>query len=548
MKTAVASCRLTVATLAALCLAHPLRAQELRGTVRDSATRDPIAGAVVILRDSAGRSVTQVLTSDRGHFRAVAPPEARRLRVVRIGYRPHDAPLGAALPLDIALTAIPVLLDPVRVAAAVNCPRHDDTDAAMALLAQARAGLLAVMVARRTNPPAVVRLAYQRRMDGLSERIVRQTVRRETESRAGESFEAVRTPAEFLRLGFVTHGLGTRFLGPDADILLDDTFAHGYCFRIAEPQRARPTQVGLSFVAAGRLPDRVDVEGTLWIDTVARALVDIEFRYRGLQAAIERHRPGGHISFRTMPNGLVLIDRWVLRLVGVEQLGQIYDNRSRRLIPSEWVFYSEAGGELARASWRDGPTWRGPLGLLRLTGLTDEGAPVAGAIMHLQDTDTDAAGELEIPDLVPGPYTLMIQEPRLNELNIELPAGVSFVAQRDSTTTVTFRVPTGESFTRRRCDADSRIRTGGRMVLGRATTTDGRPLAEVRVTANLDESGQPLQPLRVYITGSDGLFHFCLPVQPGATIAFDAVRGGGLPVRVVRTLADSLTIVSIPVP
>ena len=77
MKGDVARRRLVLG-VAAVCCAWPARAQDVRGTVRDSATREPLAGAVVILRDSAGHAVTQLLTGDRGYFRAALPPEARR--------------------------------------------------------------------------------------------------------------------------------------------------------------------------------------------------------------------------------------------------------------------------------------------------------------------------------------------------------------------------------------------------------------------------------------------------------------------------------------
>src|SRR5262245_28842736 len=62
-------------------------AQTLRGTVRDSASTQPIAGAVVILLDSAGSTLSRRLTNERGEFSAPLPAAVRRMQVMRIGFR-----------------------------------------------------------------------------------------------------------------------------------------------------------------------------------------------------------------------------------------------------------------------------------------------------------------------------------------------------------------------------------------------------------------------------------------------------------------------------
>ena len=77
-----------------------------------------------------------------------------------------------------------------------------------------------------------------------------------------------------------------------------------YCFHIADSDPARPNQIGLGFVSGTRRSNRIDIEGTLWVDTVARALHDIDFRYVGLSRRVEAVGSGGRISFREMPNGV----------------------------------------------------------------------------------------------------------------------------------------------------------------------------------------------------------------------------------------------------
>jgi hypothetical protein len=54
---------LTALLLGAAALAH---AQELRGTVRDSASARPISGAVIQILGAAGQTVASSLTNQRG--------------------------------------------------------------------------------------------------------------------------------------------------------------------------------------------------------------------------------------------------------------------------------------------------------------------------------------------------------------------------------------------------------------------------------------------------------------------------------------------------
>src|SRR5439155_11300773 len=198
------------------------------------------------------------------------------------------------------------------------CPSGPDRGAALALLHQARAGLLATVVARETNPATVTLLRFERVMDANSDRIARQKVRIESVTSAVGSFSATHTAMDFVRRGFMRDSAGLHtFLGPDADVLLEDGFATGYCFHLAKADAAHRDQVGLAFAPANPHRGRVDIVGSLWIDTVARALRTIEFRYVGFDNdVVEGFSPGGRVSFKEIPNGVVLIDRWWLRIVG----------------------------------------------------------------------------------------------------------------------------------------------------------------------------------------------------------------------------------------
>ncbi|MEO5817301.1 MAG: carboxypeptidase-like regulatory domain-containing protein, partial [Gemmatimonadaceae bacterium] len=113
-----------------LIAAERVRAQELRGVVVDSTSRRPLAGAVLVVLDSAGATLARNISNERGAYRVGLQPGAQRLRVLRIGYRVRDVRLpsrtGDITALDVSMVAIPPLLEPMRVTAAANCPRRSD--------------------------------------------------------------------------------------------------------------------------------------------------------------------------------------------------------------------------------------------------------------------------------------------------------------------------------------------------------------------------------------------------------------------------------------
>lgn len=483
--------------------------QQLRGTVHDSATGQPVPGAVLLVTDAGGRVLHRDLVDARGAFVMDEPPAARRLRVLHIGYRPADVELPAIVPIRVSLVPVPVLLPDIMVTGASRCPARRDTPAALALLAQARAALLAVMVARERHPAALDRLTYEHEYEGTTGTVRRQVVRSSHVPRTGVSFAAERSPADFVTAGFAAgHGPMRRFLAPDADVLLDDAFARGYCFRLADAMVTRPHQVGLRFTPLEREAGRIDIDGVLWLDTLERRLVDIEFNYVGLDPRAEELGPRGRIWFRAMPNAVVMIDRWHLRLIAAES-DSAWDDRSRRWEPRTWFGIGESGGELARAAWPDGREWRAPLGRVRLWVQDAAGLPVPGLRVRLVDSPyegrTDSAGSTLIGDLLPFPYVLAVADPRLTPIALEVPLG-RFRAERDSTVALTLRVRSAEDTTLARCGR--RASPGAPLIIGRAVRPDGEPLGNARVRLNRVDGGREAS-LALYTTGTDGIFAFC---------------------------------------
>src|SRR5262245_57810748 len=146
-----------VGAIAASCAAATTAAAQIaRGAVRDSDTGAPVAGVVVLAIDSAAGVRARSVASGVGEYR-VSIQRGVKLRFVRIGYRPEERPIPApengVATVDVTMRALSQMLAPVEVRANANCPRRADASSTFALWDQARAALLAAVVAREANPP-----------------------------------------------------------------------------------------------------------------------------------------------------------------------------------------------------------------------------------------------------------------------------------------------------------------------------------------------------------------------------------------------------------
>ncbi|HVX38138.1 MAG TPA: carboxypeptidase-like regulatory domain-containing protein [Gemmatimonadaceae bacterium] len=511
------------------CAARPAHGQELRGTVRDSATGGVIPGAVLLLRDANGTTIGRNLTNERGEFRLADIDAVRSLQVLRIGFRPRvlvvsDAARAGHERLDVMMARIPQLLDVVEVNDQPACPRRADRPKAFALWEQARAELLATVVARDENPALAEALEFDRTLDPRRDTVITQTVRMRT-GRTTHPFVAAKPARQFIENGFASAGSSVRtFYGPDADVLLDPAFARAYCFQLQDGPKDRPREIGLAFTPARHERDHIDLEGTLWVDTVARSLTRLDFRYLGVSSRERDLHAGGLISFRTMPNGVPIIDRWYLRLITFrDPIGPL--TRASMPVPEP----HEGGGEIAIAKWDSGVTWEDSLGTVQGT-VSAFDKPVPHAAIQLAGTDyraeTDSLGRFEISHLLPGPYEVMVDEPTLDELALEITRGERFRAARDSVVHLAVTMPTLHDVVRRKC-SDARQSDEANLIAGRARYADGAPAG--RATLLLRDLGPADGPAAKPVsqvgapwalgaagettiedrTGDDGRFYLC---------------------------------------
>jgi hypothetical protein len=403
--------------------------QPLRGTARDSATSAPLPGVVLTAIDSSGSTVGRTIADAAGRFSLPLLPSTARIHVVRIGYRPRDfaRPPGAAS-LDFTMSRIPPLLDAVRVSDRELCPGSADRGAAFQLWEQARAGLLASVVARDANPATVTTTVFERRMLPGDDLVRRQQIERHT-GETTRPFVAFAAPARFAAQGYLREvGNDRLFLAPDADVLLDESFVATHCFHLQAADAGHADQIGLAFVPVPNHSDTlVDVSGVIWIDRVDPMLRSFDFRYTNLEPAAVRAGAGGHLDFRTVANGVSFVEWWSLRLpvltmtprppsATASQFPRPRLRQDRRDFQVGEIH--EGGGQVLQAKWPDGTNWQAaPTGI---TGaVTERGSAHAlvGALVTLSGTQdtltTDERGQFTLPAMVPGRYTVVIADTSL---------------------------------------------------------------------------------------------------------------------------------------
>jgi hypothetical protein len=518
----------------------PARAQLYQGSVRDSVAKSVVPGVVISAIDSGGKFVARTLSTQDGRYRLFMPPSATKLRVQRIGYRMREVPFKSsadeAVTYDIVLAPVPSLLEPVHVVGSSACPKRRDNVQAQALYEQARAGLLATIVAREANPASVVRYAFDRPVtlwaDSAPVRVRIDSTRETT-----TPFRTTLTGEELVIFGFKRRVRDQwQYSGPDAEVLLDEGFAEGYCFGIADRDRTRRSQIGLSFEAATKQRGRVDIVGTLWIDTIARALRTIEYQYTGAEGLAQFMNTGGRTSFVEMPNGVVAVTQWSNRLLG-ERIDSVDDGTGRKRAV-RGLMQNEGGGYLARAVWPDGTQWVAPMGSAKFTLMLNDSTPVVANDVRLARTDyrgtTDSAGRVEIKDLFPGRYGVVLRDTLLEELGFEPDPQFEFVSVPGANLEARVKVQSTAEQLMRKCRKKT-SRTDLLAVVNVKDAAVGAP----GVTVNYTLNGVPFSET----TNATGSFVLCFERDVlGASIEMSGTRGDMRTQTLSHTLNKRVTL------
>jgi hypothetical protein len=405
-----------VALLAAEAANNAAGAQRVHGTVADSATVEKIAGAVVTLTDSAGAFLSRSVADAEGNFSVMRMAGTRRLRAVRIGYRPIEITIGTDTLINLKMAAVPSVLGIVESSDRRVCP--GDASGGLDLWEQARAGLLASVVSREANPPHLRLRITERTFE---------PVRRWKEGDSSyvkdvtgdRSFVAARPAWAFAESGYLRElrGGDREYFAPDEDVLVDPSFAGTHCLHVIDGRGPRSEEVGIAFEPvkdAGR-DTLVDITGVVWLARKGLMLHSIEFHYTNLER--EARDAGGYVFFAVMPTGVPMIERWIIRSpVLAYDEEQTLNGVRRRPLPRpertnvRVLAYRETSGQVGFASWPDGKSWHAFLP--RVVGRVEDlvGRPVNGAVVWLRDTPdtvrTGVDGRFEMPYVFPGIFAV----------------------------------------------------------------------------------------------------------------------------------------------
>jgi hypothetical protein len=442
------------AILAVLALQTAAAQRTIHGSVRDSTSGAPIAGAVVILLDSNGHAAAQRSTNGAGEFRMLAPGSRVRGRVVRIGFRPsvfEFGPPGADSAMRIVMAPISAVLDVVHVSGRELCPDSPRDGAAFQLWDQARAALLATVVTRESEPARATTLVFQRHESPHDSLIGQETVVR----RSGfttRPFLAARSASQLVEKGYVIDDVsGRTYLAPDADVLLDETFQATHCFRIQLGGGDHAGEIGLAFQPISSRSGLVDVQGVIWLFRREPSLRSVEFQYVGPNLEAADDRPRGEIDFRTISKRFSFVDYWELLVpkvviraasaASVSSVGTVPGHAETRVV--EDLF--RAGGFVIDAHWSDTVWVAEPTGIAGRVLEEGTGQPlarVAVSFMGLADSlATDSTGNFEEVPMPPGRYQIKVADTSLAAYAKDRSSVRVVSVPRDSVPRLRFELP-----------------------------------------------------------------------------------------------------------
>jgi len=325
--------RCAPALVFALAFTGTLNAQTIRGRVTEQGTDTAISGALLLLLSPEGEEAASGISGETGAWVLRAPsPGEWFVRVERIGFAasqqgPFRVAAGAELAVPLEVSSAPLELPALTVESeSGGCGLDpEEGEVVWRLWDEARKALRVAEITE--GSVAFLTQTTERHVDPWGTPIGNQHT--EYTTTAGRSPFRV-PPAEDLRTrGFVrdSAGGGLAYYGPDAQVLLSDTFQESHCFHAVAGEDG---QIGLGFEPAAA-PIRVDVKGVLWLDGETSELRSIDFDYVGLRARDELGigpDASGRMTYDRLPDGGWILQEWTIR-VPIDS--RVYGGRTYKL-------------------------------------------------------------------------------------------------------------------------------------------------------------------------------------------------------------------------
>jgi len=301
-------------------------AQAVQGRVLQLPGDTPVAGALVVLVDSAGRDVTRAATSASGGYTLAAGSAGRYRIVVRqIGWQAWTSPTfelaaGATHPLLLRIEAEPYALPTITVEARrPRCGIRLDGDAVVSRLLEVAQTALALAQATADDGTIgfssewyLARYTPALELEDSSSVGVGRLARWPVQSALPDTLERwgfVRTDGPGQDWTDVGSARGPVYYGLDARALFSDWFLASHCFRVEEDAGG---EVRVRFQPS-RGGGRADVAGMVVLDRASLELRRIEFAYVNLPGWIPRERAGGEVRLRRLQSGAWVPYAWRVR-------------------------------------------------------------------------------------------------------------------------------------------------------------------------------------------------------------------------------------------
>ena len=511
-----------------------------------------VSGAVVVLIDDAGRSVAQAATHEGGRYSVTAPTAGSyRVQVLQIGWRPMMAgPFvlrsGATTSANLDAMSARILLEPVIVTDHSECRVHPDSAAAAFVLwDEARKALLSAAMTR-SEPLTMTLTRTIQDLDRSGSRVLSDS----TTSQTGSSLRPFVSlaPDSLAKHGYMSaDAAGNRnYWGPDAEVLLSESFVSTHCLRLAVPKQQAGDSarvVGVAFSPSGKRGNVVEVEGVVWLDRTNGELLALDYHYLNTSPVVEKANPGGRVEFLRIPGGRWIVHQWSIRVPsttthvrrgdapvvpGQQRMDTQYE---------ELVAIRRTGGQVTEIRRGNDVLWeRGRVTLAVRVVDSATSQPVRGVLVQATGsqsaTATDADGTVRLDRIAPGPLTLRLESATLEALG-RSPILVPVEVTTENDVTTSIAIPSERAVVMGRCGPRT-IDWGEGLVRGMIENADSVARRSPLVVTWKSEfarlgGGEPVvsEERREVSPDADGTFEVC-GVPRDATFAVYRVRGSTL--------------------
>ena len=431
--------------------------QAVRGAVRDGVRGAPVEGAMVVLLDEAGNNRASVLTAADGGFTVNVPSAGLyQLRVDRIGYAstpdgPFDVARGSVVQRLIETAVAPVELGRLNVEGARRCEvRPAEGLATASVWEETRKALAAAVWTAERELYRFSWMRYTRDLSANGRRVLDED-RSYRRNFVSQPFSSV-DPEVLARDGFLeTQGQEVLYSAPDANVILSESFLDSHCFGLESAEDADPPMIGLRFepIPGRRVPE---VEGVLWLESEGAQLRSLEYRYVNLGRRVDGDDASGELTFRGLPNGTWIVNKWRIRMPRLEAENNRYGRPGRYRI----LGYREGGGVVNRVATATGEVVdQGERGAGVHGLVTDSlGRPLPSMRVWIEgtsfETTTEANGVFAITDVGEGVWAVSTNHPDLEALGFTGQTQVVELEGRESVS-VRLELPSAHRVAHERC-------------------------------------------------------------------------------------------------